>query len=279
MRPADTLRERGKIMDTTKLNAADRSARADGKPVRPEREERRLPATLGRRLSAYAAAAAHNPHRFRYTTAAALGVGLLGLAPAAEADIVYTPANISISARSSFLPFTFPLQFAGRNQLTFLASKGFNAPTCFDGLGCVWEDRMSVKPGSGNGLALGPLAAGYRIGPRANFGNGGSIDLFAFGTSRNPSGSFVKSSGPWAPNRSGYLGLEFQIDGQTHYGWVALSVFEGTGDVTGYAYDTVANQPIAAGQTTETPEPGTLGLLALGSLGLGYWRRTKAVGD
>ena len=44
------------------------------------------------------------------------------------------------------------------------------------------------------------------------------------------------------------------------------------GVVTGYAYDTIANQPIAAGQTS-TPEPGTLGLLALGSLGLGFWRR------
>jgi hypothetical protein len=36
--------------------------------------------------------------------------------------------------------------------------------------------------------------------------------------------------------------------------------------LTGYAYETVAKQAITAGQGT-TPEPGTLGLLALGSLG------------
>jgi hypothetical protein len=48
--------------------------------------------------------------------------------------------------------------------------------------------------------------------------------------------------------------------------------------LTGYAYDTVAGQSILAGQTG-TPEPGTLGLLALGSQGLGFWRRRKAVGS
>jgi len=42
----------------------------------------------------------------------------------------------------------------------------------------------------------------------------------------------------------------------------------------GFAYDTVAEEPIVAGQGL-TPEPGTLGLLALGSLGLGLWRRKK----
>lgn len=56
---------------------------------------------------------------------------------------------------------------------------------------------------------------------------------------------------------------------------MALSVNQGTGEVTGYAYETNPNESIGAGQISEGPEPGTLGLLALGSLGLGYWRRKK----
>jgi len=49
-----------------------------------------------------------------------------------------------------------------------------------------------------------------------------------------------------------------------------------TAVLTGYAYDTVAGQSLTAGQG-QAPEPGTVGLLALGSLGLGFWRRRKAV--
>jgi len=80
------------------------------------------------------------------------------------------------------------------------------------------------------------------------------------------------------------------VDGQAHYGWARLNVTicllrspgclpgnQITETLTGYAYDTVPNQGLLAGQTTATPEPGTLGLLALGSLGLGFWRRRKAV--
>jgi hypothetical protein len=73
-----------------------------------------------------------------------------------------------------------------------------------------------------------------------------------------------------------------------HYGWASIDVHEAitTGSVSyqevvgGYAYNTVPGQSILAGQgITPTPEPGTLGLLAIGSLGLGLWRRRKAVGS
>jgi hypothetical protein len=53
-----------------------------------------------------------------------------------------------------------------------------------------------------------------------------------------------------------------------------------TATLVNYAYNTVPDQPILFGQTSSpAPEPGTLGLLALGSLGLGFWRRRKADGS
>jgi hypothetical protein len=237
-----------------------------------------LPSRLERRVASYALAAG------------ATGLGLLALAPPAKAGVIYTPANISISGFST--PFEteyFPIALNGQTQLTFSALFVIGTGCFFfrSSEGCAKLEAIGVKPASGNALALGPLARGYQIGPQAHFGGGAGIwpgiDSFAYGTRVCPIGapgcnsgksSFLSSNGPWAA-KTGYLGVRFLIGGGTYYGWVALSVDQGTGEVTGYAYDTVANQPIGAGQTTATPEPGTLGLLALGSLGLGYWRRRK----
>jgi hypothetical protein len=80
--------------------------------------------------------------------------------------------------------------------------------------------------------------------------------------------------GSWI-NVDRFLGLEFQINGSTHFGWAEFNVSFLQATLGGYAYDTVAGQGLLAGQTS-VPEPGTLGLLALGSLGLGFWRRRKA---
>jgi hypothetical protein len=101
------------------------------------------------------------------------------------------------------------------------------------------------------------------------------------------------------------LGLKFVVNGEVHYGWARLSVTLGhnrqLGDVvatlTGYAYETVPEMPIAAGRITgsdvitEPPEtgeitppepsaapapaPATLGLLARGALALDLWRRSQ----
>jgi len=53
------------------------------------------------------------------------------------------------------------------------------------------------------------------------------------------------------------LGLRFVVEGEVHYGWARLSVSLGhhrqyedvSGILTGYAYETVPNQPIVTGKT------------------------------
>jgi hypothetical protein len=63
-----------------------------------------------------------------------------------------------------------------------------------------------------------------------------------------------EEQGTWGNVSTHYLGLSFQIDGETHYGWARLNVtvtrdsIKGT--VTGYAYETVPGMPISTGQTT-----------------------------
>lgn len=50
-----------------------------------------------------------------------------------------------------------------------------------------------------------------------------------------------------------YLGLKFDIDGATHYGWARIGAINGSTlnwSIKDYAYNTVADEPINAGQTT-----------------------------
>lgn len=93
-------------------------------------------------------------------------------------------------------------------------------------------------------------------------------------------GGFIGSQ--WAgaaPNNTGYLGLRFKIAGNDHFGWMRLTVNPSTGiapraiTVHEYAYESIPGASIAAGQIV--PEPGGLGLLALGSAGLAAHRRRR----
>jgi hypothetical protein len=94
--------------------------------------------------------------------------------------------------------------------------------------------------------------------------------------------------------------LKFSIHGKTHYGWARFEEHFGKGNppgisvlLNGYAYETIPDKPIIAGQTkgTEdsdfkqsnptsqtlpTPEPATLGALAMGAPGLSIWRRKES---
>jgi hypothetical protein len=110
-------------------------------------------------------------------------------------------------------------------------------------------------------------------------------------------GSFSRLGrfGPWLNVRQAYLGIRFLIKGNVHYGWARVKVVQDSKHkfvaiVTGYAYETIPGKPIIAGATkgpddaeptaalsSHTPEPVTLGALALGAPGLSIWRRKESV--
>jgi len=105
--------------------------------------------------------------------------------------------------------------------------------------------------------------------------------------------------GKWINVQKRYLGLKFAIHGQTHFGWARLNVtcdlYKIDAVLTGYAYETVPNKSIATGKTkgpadsstaeqpnpaaltAPTPQPATLGLLAMGSPGISIWRRDDSI--
>lgn len=71
------------------------------------------------------------------------------------------------------------------------------------------------------------------------------------------------AGGPWSWGGS-YLGFQFQDDnGQSHFGWMMLSYYQGNVEFHEWAYETEPNTPIRAGQV---PEPGVAAFCAVGLL-------------
>jgi hypothetical protein len=222
--------------------------------------------TLDRKLVAYIAAAG------------ATGASLLASSSSAQAKVVYTPAN----ARLYDNTFPVDLNNDGTADLNLIAS--FQVES-------FYRTELHVRPATGNALVGGAgdaaaLTWGTRIGFKAPFS-----PSTLFMASRARCHSSYCYAGPWAYEQGRYLGVKFLIDGQIHYGWVRLSVERLPATLTGYAYETIPNKPILAGQTSgpmsvsatdarlsfpSKPSP-TLGLLARGADGLAIWRREEAI--
>jgi hypothetical protein len=211
---------------------------------------------------------------------AATAAGVAGLAvPPATAEIVYTPANQEIRPNNGGNGAFLDLDHDGTHD--FLIANFYSSTSAaLD----VWVSPE--QPGNeifSNGASYAAaLPAGVAIGPKGRFhpaqSDGMANDDFPAG----------HCQGPWKEARNKYLGLKFEIDGEIHFGWARLSVtcFTRAGAhvlLTGYAYETVANTSIVAGQTSGNAEhallaapagsPFSLASLALGYRGLELWRR------
>ena len=133
-----------------------------------------------------------------------------------------------------------------------------------------------------------PLPKGTRIGPN------GAFKHRTYGAGMAYAGKGT-TCGPWArqSNLQAYLGLKFTIKGKIHFGWARVKVdtLQRPFSVilTGYAYETIPGKTIIAGATKgpddaeptaalsrHSPEPATLGALALGAPGLPIWRRKES---
>jgi hypothetical protein len=240
------------------------------------------------RLNAYALAAG------------AAGVALLALPQSSQAEIVYTPANVTIGRggglnldlnHDGIIDFTvneFPGRLSFRTS-QFLSVRGkignrINCQTSF----------------CGSYPYAAALNSGSHIGPIG--GQHGWISAAQMAFEELTILRFVYYGDAWPRVSDGYLGLRFLINGETHYGWARFTVTFHPGipknrtwiaQLAGFAYETVANRPIAAGQTKgnsndedassapskaqpmQSPKRGqTLGSLALGSA-LIPWRREE----
>jgi hypothetical protein len=215
--------------------------------------------------------------------AGATGVGLLALAPPVNAEIVYMPTNVTISTTTLH---SYALDFNGDGITdVFLSAMSRESIDQSGGTSVIVAKAAPGNGVVGYGGRAAALSAGQNINGNRKFKGQVMASIFTF------IGTEFSFRGQWANVKSRYLGVQFQIDGETHYGWARLSV-GGTrplsAKLTGYAYETTANTPIVAGKISgtaalhtpnDTPafqsgdSPATLGTLALGAPALSIWRR------
>jgi len=220
--------------------------------------------------------------------ACATGAGVLALAQPAEAKIVYTKTHQIIGYNGIY---DLDLNHDGIVDFVIQQSDFCNSTTCNG-----FDRNLFAKAALGNGVEgnigksnrryASAVKAGAAIGPRQHFLSGSAMMV---NVSKDQDFSTIFSSGQWLNVNNRYLGLKFKIKGNVHYGWARLSVGVGGGNIsatlTGYAYETVANRSIRAGQTkgdqavelsnqnaalplTAASRNATLGELAQGALGV-----------
>jgi hypothetical protein len=244
--------------------------------------------------------------------AGAAGVSLLALAQPSEGRIVYHAANIRISINNGY---NLDLNHDGVTDFALDDFRRTYHPCPRDEKPpfgrYLLKNFLRVAPVGGNGVEgtnnsyAYALTRGMLIGPSQGFLAFPSMARHSYGYIYNPINrgcpKVDRAHGNWVNVTDRYLGLKFFIHGKIHYGWARLSVqiVPGNGIVatlTGYAYETIANKAIVAGRmkgaddpanedsgpsaslTTplpDTPQPASLGMLALGAPGVPLWRRKE----
>ncbi len=225
--------------------------------------------------------------------ASAAGVSVLALAYPAEGSVVVTQANATVAYGS---PVFIDMNGDGKNDFEFSVARGGYDHSFYKTLNVI--PLGGGRPVGGARGSIGPygsaLASGAKIGPSAHFSSSiarGQVMLertngFVSGSSR------YTAYGPWGVQGTyghyRYLGVKFLISGQTHYGWIKILVSRSNGFqgfIQEYAYETVANKSLTAGQTqASSPDSSanmnkleqrgpSLGMLAAGADGLSLWRR------
>lgn len=212
-----------------------------------------------------------------FLAASAAGIGLHVIAQPAQAEIVYTPAHVTFSRGGQILLDLNHDGIADFHLVAFLGAFGSVSYLVVHGLdSAAGACELNRKAWT--------LPPGAKIGPAQAFSNDPVMVEQYYGS----------SGGTWGKHH--YLGLRFKINGEAHYGWAEFSVGLNqdrtlTAKLEGYAYETVANKTIIAGQKESSNSPvaqtppsietarGTIPVLALGYTGLSMWRREQLAQD
>ena len=173
----------------------------------------------------------------------------------AQAEIVYTPVNVNLPTNGYY---PIDLNHDGVTDFTFQTSQ--TGTQC--GLMFPEHTILKIQPNSSGGVVGGgwvwALQSGVPIDFHQGFYGGDGL-MYDY---QQPSHCILAHSWGWWDNvKHGYLGLEFQINGQTHYGWAELTTNDYThvNTLYGFAYETDPLKGIMTGQTMDSPDEPVMG--------------------
>ena len=194
---------------------------------------------------------------------------------AAKADVIYVPNVDTVVNQTGSYDFNLSGPSSDDITLTAQAGTAGTDPTNEIDFSTGTGAQVMVDEPFPFSINAQDLAFGTLIDPTSPTNWGTSGKLVSFDT---VSGTY---EGDWPSNGdTGYLGFYFGAVGSPQAGWAQIATTDGVAgasfEVLDYAYETNANTPIGAGQTTETPEPSALPLLILGGAGLIALRRRRA---
>lgn len=202
------------------------------------------------------------------TVASAAGANVLLLSQVTVAKVVYTKTHKVVDYQNSY---QLDVNHDGKDEFAL-----FEATDCLEYC-YVTLDISGIANGIGR-RRLGSVAVArsgrYALALQRGAGIDSKVRFAKFGVMAVAAGS-SSGFGEWANVKNRYLGLKLHIHGETHYGWARLTVTAKDYDIkallTGYAYETVPNKAIIAGNRGSTTgqgpeaEPVSLGRLALGA--------------
>lgn len=210
-----------------------------GKIVMPDHS-----VVTSRKLSSYSAAAA---------------VGAFVSPAAMDAEIIYTDLSPDVDVQLGVTPeINLDNSADGYFEVAFITTGGnIQVRDAYSGNVLTTGGTYYVK-GFTEGDEIGPGAAEASDGGAHVAGTTGNYNFFS--------------------GDDKYIGVAFEIAGQVHYGWIGFEIDSTNplhGIIRDYAYESVANTAITAGEKP-VPEPGSLALLAAGAGAMALRRRKCA---
>jgi hypothetical protein len=193
---------------------------------------------------------------------AALGV------PAADAAVMYVNPPDTVQSSPALTPYDLDGDLTNDYSLALATPNIFTAEAFWFSLGV---NKVAVS----GGLPVA-LQEGQTVDASLTYGTDALLlrEKFPFGFTGN-----------WPDNLADprFVGLQFQIGAETHYGWarigVATNLFFNTQSqaiVYDWAFESDPDTPITIAPPTAIPEPSTFALFALGAAGVAALKRRRS---
>lgn len=213
-----------------------------------------------KRLHSISSVAVSKSRWAAYATAGAATT--LAGAGSAEADITYSgPLNQPFSNNQAAFSLTPNGSFQLGHLNPYFAGFyiGASVSAMFRGVAGGGNFRYPSRLGTGVNVSAGPFAANVAA-------------VFATLASNYGGGDFGNFLAPGI----GFIGFRFDGGSGIQYGWARVNMNGSANNNTFSLVDFAFADPGEQIATGQVPEPGTLGLLALGGVGLLVWRKRRA---